>query len=85
MSEEERAGAAAVRPDTSRHPSMHRTRTVDYVVLLRGEITMLLDEGEVRLKPFDAVVQHGTNHAWVNHGAETALLAGVLVDAEPLA
>ncbi len=82
MSEDERAAAATLRPDVSRHPSMHRTRTVDYVVLLRGEVTMLLDEGEVELRPFDVVVQRGTNHAWVNHGEETALLAGVLVDAE---
>jgi quercetin dioxygenase-like cupin family protein len=44
---------------------------------------MLLDEGEVELKPFDVVVQRGTNHGWINHGDETALLAGVLVDAVP--
>ena len=50
MAGEERAAAVALRPDISRHPSMHRTRTVDYVVLLRGEVTMLLDEGEVQLK-----------------------------------
>ncbi len=84
MDHDERARAAALRPDISRHPSMHRTKTVDYVVLLRGEVTMLLDEGEVHLRPFDVVVQRGTNHGWVNHGDETALLVGVLVDAEPL-
>ena len=50
MAGEERAAAVALRPAISRHPSMHRTRTVDYVVLLRGEVTMLLDEGEVQLK-----------------------------------
>ncbi len=85
MGEEDRVRDAELRPDVSRHPSMHRTRTVDYVVLLRGEVTMLLDEGEVQLKPFDVVVQRGTNHGWVNYGEETALLVGVLVDAEPLA
>ena len=84
MDDDERASATALRPDVSRHPSMHRTKTVDYVVLLRGEVTMLLDEGEVRLRPFDVVVQRGTNHGWVNYGDETALLVGVLVDAEPL-
>jgi mannose-6-phosphate isomerase-like protein (cupin superfamily) len=83
MSADERAAATAQRPDVSRHPAMHRTATVDYVVLLRGEVTMLLDEGEVELKPFDVVVQRGTNHGWINHGDETALLAGVLVDAVP--
>ena len=85
MGEEQSVRAASLRPDVSRHPSMHRTRTLDYVVLLRGEVTMLLDEGEVQLEPFDVVVQRGTNHAWVNYGAETALLVGVIVDAEPLA
>jgi uncharacterized cupin superfamily protein len=45
--------------DTSRHPGMHKTRTIDYVVLLSGEVTMLLDKGEVELKPFDVVVQRG--------------------------
>jgi mannose-6-phosphate isomerase-like protein (cupin superfamily) len=74
-------GAEHCRPDTSRHPGMHKTRTVDYVILLSGEVTLLLDEGEVDLKPFDVVVQRGTNHAWVNKGTEPALIAAVLVDA----
>jgi mannose-6-phosphate isomerase-like protein (cupin superfamily) len=69
------------RPDTSRHPGMHRTRTIDYVILLSGEVTLLLDKGEVDLKPFDVVVQRGTNHAWVNKGKEPALIAAVLIDA----
>jgi hypothetical protein len=69
------------RPDTSRHPGMHKTRTVDYVILLAGEVTLLLDRGEVDLKPFDVVVQRGTNHAWVNKGKEPALIAAVLIDA----
>jgi mannose-6-phosphate isomerase-like protein (cupin superfamily) len=69
------------RPDTSRHPGMHKTRTIDYVILLSGEVTLLLDKGEVNLKPFDVVVQRGTNHAWVNKGKEPALLAAVLIDA----
>jgi len=76
--------AAHCRTDTSRHPGMHKTRTVDYVVLLAGEVTMLLDKGEVNLKPFDVVVQRGTSHAWINKGKEPAVLAAVLVDAKPL-
>ena len=60
---------------------MHKTRTVDYVVLLSGQLTLLLDRGEVKLKPFDVVVQRGTNHAWVNNGKEPAILAAVLIDA----
>ena len=69
------------RPDTSRHPGMHKTRTVDYVILLSGEVTLLLDRGEVDLQPFAVVVQRGTNHAWVNKGKEPALIAAVLIDA----
>ena len=74
--------ASHCRPDTSRHPAMHKTRTIDYVVLLSGEVTLLLDKGEVDLKPFDVVVQRGTNHAWVNKGKEPALIAAVLIDAK---
>ena len=77
--------AAHCRPDTSRHPAMHKTRTIDYVVLLAGEVTLLLDQGEVDLKPFDVVVQRGTNHAWVNKGKEPALIAAVLIDAKRVA
>jgi mannose-6-phosphate isomerase-like protein (cupin superfamily) len=73
--------ATHCRPDTSRHPGMHKTRTIDYVVLLSGQVTLLLDNGEVDLKPFDVVVQRGTNHAWVNKGKEPALIAAVLIDA----
>ena len=61
---------------------MHKTRTIDYVVLLSGEVTLLLDKGEVALKPFDVVARRGTNHAWVNKGKEPALIAAVLIDAK---
>jgi mannose-6-phosphate isomerase-like protein (cupin superfamily) len=75
-------GAAHERPDTSRHPAMHKTKTVDYIIVLSGEITLLLDGDERELKPFDVVVQRGTNHAWLNRGSEPALLAAVMVDAQ---
>tara|TARA_B000000441_G_C21487720_1_gene202016 strand:+ start:17 stop:163 length:147 start_codon:yes stop_codon:yes gene_type:complete len=45
-------------------------------------VSLLLDEEDVRLEPFDTVVQRGTNHAWVNHGDEPALLIAVLIDSE---
>jgi hypothetical protein len=77
-------GAEHNRPDTTRHPGMHKTRTVDYIILLSGEVTLLLDHGEVHLKPFDVVVQRGTNHAWINRGSSNALLVAVLIDAAPL-
>jgi mannose-6-phosphate isomerase-like protein (cupin superfamily) len=75
-------GASHTRVDTTRSPGMHKTKTVDDVVVLAGEVTMLLDEGEVDLKPFDVVIQRGTNHAWINRGAEPALLVAVLLDAD---
>jgi mannose-6-phosphate isomerase-like protein (cupin superfamily) len=74
-------GAAHERVDTSRHAAMHKTKTVDYIILLSGEVTLLLDEDERDLKPFDVVVQRGTNHAWINKGKEPALLVAVLIDA----
>jgi naringenin degradation protein FdeH len=77
-------GASHCRVDTSRHPSMHTTRTVDYIVVLSGHVTLLLDQGEVELKPFDVVVQRGTNHGWVNRGSEPAVMAAILIDAKPL-
>ena len=75
-------GAAHERVDTSRHPAMHKTKTIDYIILLNGDVTLLLDEDEVRLKPFNVVVQRGTNHAWVNNGNEPALLIAVLIDSD---
>ena len=51
-------------------------------ILLKGDVTLVLDEEEVDLKPFDVVVQRGTNHAWVNNGKEPALLIAVLIDSK---
>jgi hypothetical protein len=72
--------APHARPNTSRHPGMHQTATIDYIVVLTGEVTLLLDDSEAELKPFDVVVQRGTNHAWVNYGKDAALLMAVLID-----
>jgi hypothetical protein len=73
-------GIPEARVDTSRHPMMHTTPTVDYIILLSGAISLLLDEGEpIELKPFDAVVQRSTNHSWVNSGRDPALLMCVMV------
>jgi len=65
----------------SAHPGMHRTRSVDYAVLIEGEIDMVLDEGEVHLAAGDVLVQQGTNHAWVNRGERPCRIAFVLIDA----
>jgi len=73
-------GTPEARADTTRHPMMHVTPTADYIVLLSGEISLVLEEGDpIALKPFDAVVQRATNHSWVNTGREPALLMCVMV------
>ena len=76
----EKMGAAHHRVDTSRNAAMHETPTIDYIILLKGDVTLILDEEEVALQPHDVVVQRGTNHAWVNNGTEPALLIAVLID-----
>lgn len=63
-----------------RHPLMHRTETVDYAVVLEGEITMLLDDSEVHLKAGDVVIQRGTNHAWSNRSAKPVKMLYILMD-----
>ena len=66
----------------ARHAAMHRTKSIDYAVVISGEIDMLLDESEVHLKAGDVLVQQGTNHAWVNNGRETCRIAFILIDAQ---
>ena len=78
----EKIGAAHHRVDTTKHPAMHKTDTIDYIILLKGDVTLILDQEEVDIKPFDVVVQRGTNHAWVNNGSDPALLIAVLIDSE---
>ena len=63
---------------------MHRTETVDYAIVMSGEIDMQLDDSEVHVTAGDVLVQRGTNHAWANRGTETCRIAFILVDAEPL-
>jgi naringenin degradation protein FdeH len=73
---------------SDRHPLMHRTETIDYGIVLWGEITLVLDEDEVHLKAGDVVVQRGTIHAWSNRGEQPCRMAFILIDgayAEPLA
>jgi mannose-6-phosphate isomerase-like protein (cupin superfamily) len=65
-----------------REPTMHRTRTIDYALILSGEIDMILDDSEIHLKTGDVVIQRGTNHAWVNRGNQLCRVAAILVDAK---
>jgi naringenin degradation protein FdeH len=65
-------------------PHMHRTETIDYVIVMEGEIEMDMDASTVKLKAGDIMIQRGTNHAWANRSDKRARVAFVLVDAQPL-
>ena len=65
-------------------PRMHRTETIDYVIVMEGEIEMDMDDSSVKLKAGDIMIQRGTHHAWMNRSDKRARLAFVLVDAKPL-
>jgi hypothetical protein len=71
----------ALDPDGSRHPGMHRTRSVDYAIVLAGEIWAVMDVGETLLRAGDCLIQRGTNHAWSNRSQAPCLVAFILVDA----
>jgi len=64
----------------SPHPLMHRTETVDYGIVIEGELTLVLDDSEVPLKPGSVVVQRGTNHAWANRSDKPCRMLFILVD-----
>jgi len=74
-------GAAHRIVEGARHPFMHRTDTVDYAIVLEGEIDMLMDEEDVHLKAGDVVIQRGTNHAWANRYDTLCRIAFILIDA----
>jgi len=61
---------------------MHRTESVDYGVVMEGEITLVLDQGEVQLRAGSVVVQRGTNHAWANRSGKPCRMLFVLIDGE---
>lgn len=73
------AAASTVQAD-SPHPLMHRTESVDYGIVIEGEMTLVLERGEVALKPGSVVVQRGTNHAWANRSGQPCRMLFVLVD-----
>jgi mannose-6-phosphate isomerase-like protein (cupin superfamily) len=68
-----------------RHAHMHRTRSIDYAIVLSGEIWAVMDVGETKLVAGDVLVQRGTNHAWANRSSTPCVIAFVLIDAIPLA
>jgi len=73
------AAASTVKPN-SPHPLMHRTESVDYGIVISGEMTLVLDKVETLLKAGDVVVQRGTNHAWANRSGKPCRMLFILVD-----
>ena len=67
-----------------RHAHMHQTRSIDYAIVLLGEIWAVMDIGETKLVAGDVLVQRGTNHAWANRSNAPCVIAFVLIDANPL-
>jgi quercetin dioxygenase-like cupin family protein len=65
-------------------PRNHRTDSIDYAVVVSGEIDMELDQSVVRLKAGDVLVQRGTIHNWVNRGTQPCVIAFILIDAKPV-
>jgi hypothetical protein len=78
-------GAAAASSHTgasSRHAFMHRTETIDYGIMLEGELTLIMDIGETTIRAGDIVVQRGTNHGWANRSGKACRIAFVLIDGQ---
>lgn len=65
--------------DQTRHSAMHETQSMDIICLLQGDVSLILESSETRLKPGQVVIQRGTNHAWQAHGGPALMLA-VLID-----
>ena len=76
MEEASTAGAGAP------HPFMHRTKSIDYAIVIDGELTLIVDEGETLVRTGDIVVQRGTNHAWANRSGRNCRIAFILVDGQ---
>lgn len=77
-------GAGHAQDRSSSDPMMHKTSTVDYIIVLKGEISAIMDSGEKLLRAGDVLVQRGTNHSWSVRGTEPCIVAAVLVSAKPV-
>jgi mannose-6-phosphate isomerase-like protein (cupin superfamily) len=78
-------GAGHAQDKASADPMMHKTSTVDYIIVLQGEIHAIMDKGETKLKAGDVLIQRGTNHSWSVRGRKPCIIAAVLVSARPVA
>jgi mannose-6-phosphate isomerase-like protein (cupin superfamily) len=77
-------GAGHAQDKASADPMMHKTSTVDYIIVLKGEIHAVMETGEKLLRAGDILVQRGTNHSWSVRGNEPCIVAAVLVSAKPV-
>ena len=78
----ESLGASGSHVDESAHAFMHKTETVDFAIILEGEIVLFLDKGETLLKTGDVVIQRGTSHAWANRSGKNCRVAFILIDGQ---
>jgi len=69
--------------DIQSDPMRHKTSTIDYIIVLKGEVYAVLDTGETLLKPGDVLIQRGTVHSWSVRGQESCIIAAVLIGAVP--
>lgn len=76
------AGAASSHSANSRHAMMHRTETVDYGIVLDGELVLIVDDGETVVRQGDIVIQRGTNHGWANRSGRNCRIAFILIDGQ---
>jgi mannose-6-phosphate isomerase-like protein (cupin superfamily) len=75
-------GGADASTASDRHPLMHRTETIDYGIVLDGELTLIVDEDETVVRAGDIVVQRGTSHAWANRSGGRCRVAFILIDGQ---
>lgn len=69
-------------PTDAGHQGMHKTMTIDYAIVLKGNITAIMDDGETTMNAGDILVQRATNHAWANRSGEICRIAFILIDGE---
>ncbi|WP_375196967.1 cupin domain-containing protein [Sphingobium sp.] len=72
--------ASAHQGEGARHALMHRTETIDYGIVLEGELVLIMDEGETTVRAGDIVIQRGTNHGWSNRSDRNCRIAFILID-----
>ncbi|GAA5062457.1 cupin domain-containing protein [Erythrobacter westpacificensis] len=76
------ADASSHSGSETKHAHMHRTETIDYGIVLEGEVVLIMDEGETTVRAGDIVIQRGTNHGWANRTNENCRIAFILIDGQ---